>query len=325
MKHLIFTAVITSVLLFTSCGGRTGGSTTSTDNEATELSTAAYKELSEAEAGSKIFYADFNPATLRNYADYRRAIDHYWDGFHFDADTLVAAYNTSSVMQAMADYIAFIEPQRADSLLRALMHRAERSRPVLDLFASAAESILGDPNSPLRNDEYYIPVLEVLVASPLLDEYDRIAPLYDLEMARKNRIGSRANNFEYMLADGSKGWMQDIEADYLIIMFNNPGCPMCKQITEELTSSPMINELMELGILEIMALYPDEDIEAWRAYLPNMPSSWINAYDPGMIISQDRLYSLKAIPSLYLLDKEKRVLIKDSFDVRQIESVLNAL
>ena len=325
MKHLIFTAVITSVLLFTSCGGRTGGSTTSTDNEATELSTAAYKELSEAEAGSKIFYADFNPATLRNYADYRRAIDHYWDGFHFDADTLVAAYNTSSVMQAMADYIAFIEPQRADSLLRALMHRAERSRPVLDLFASAAESILGDPNSPLRNDEYYIPILEVLVASPLLDEYDRIAPLYDLEMARKNRIGSRANNFEYMLADGSKGWMQDIEADYLIIMFNNPGCPMCKQITEELTSSPMINELTELGILEIMALYPDEDIEAWRAYLPNMPSSWINAYDPGMIISQDRLYSLKAIPSLYLLDKEKRVLIKDSFDVRQIESVLNAL
>lgn len=325
MKHLIFTAVITSVLLFTSCGGRTGGSTTSTDNEATELSTAAYKELSEAEAGSKIFYADFNPATLRNYADYRRAIDHYWDGFHFDADTLVAAYNTSSVMQAMADYIAFIEPQRADSLLRALMHRAERSRPVLDLFASAAESILGDPNSPLRNDEYYIPILEVLVASPLLDEYDRITPLYDLEMAYKNRIGSRANNFEYMLADGSKGWMQDIEADYLIIMFNNPGCPMCKQITEELTSSPMINELMELGILEIMALYPDEDIEAWRAYLPNMPSSWINAYDPGMIISQDRLYSLKAIPSLYLLDKEKRVLIKDSFDVRQIESVLNAL
>ena len=325
MKHLIFTAVITSVLLFTSCGGRTGGSTTSTDNEATELSTAAYKELSEAEAGSKIFYADFNPATLRNYADYRRAIDHYWDGFHFDADTLVAAYNTSSVMQAMADYIAFIEPQRADSLLRALMHRAERSRPVLDLFASAAESILGDPNSPLRNDEYYIPILEVLVASPLLDEYDRIAPLYDLEMAYKNRIGSRANNFEYMLADGSKGWMQDIEADYLIIMFNNPGCPMCKQITEELTSSPMINELTELGLLEIMALYPDEDIEAWRAYLPNMPSSWINAYDPGMIISQDRLYSLKAIPSLYLLDKEKRVLIKDSFDVRQIESVLNAL
>ena len=325
MKHIIFTAVITSVLLFTSCGGRTGGSTTSTDNEATELSTAAYKELSEAEAGSKIFYADFNPATLRNYADYRRAIDHYWDGFHFDADTLVAAYNTSSVMQAMADYIAFIEPQRADSLLRALMHRAERSRPVLDLFASAAESILGDPNSPLRNDEYYIPILEVLVASPLLDEYDRIAPLYDLEMAYKNRIGSRANNFEYMLADGSKGWMQDIEADYLIIMFNNPGCPMCKQITEELTSSPMINELTELGILEIMALYPDEDIEAWRAYLPNMPSSWINAYDPGMIISQDRLYSLKAIPSLYLLDKEKRVLIKDSFDVRQIESVLNAL
>lgn len=325
MKHLIFTAVITSSLLLTSCGGRTSSNATKSENKDTTLNAAVYKELAEAEPGSKIFYADFNAATLRNYADYRRAIDHYWDDFPFDADTLVAAYNTSSVMQAMADYVAFIEPQRADSLLRALIHRAERSRPVLDLFASATENILGDPNSPLRNDEYYIPVLEVLVASPLLDEYDRIAPLYDLEMARKNRIGSMANNFEYMLADGSKGWMQDIETDYLIIMFNNPGCPMCKQITEELTSSPMINELTELGFLEIMALYPDEDIEAWRAYLPNMPSSWINAYDPELTISEEKLYSLKAIPSLYLLDKDKRVLIKDSFDVRQIESVLSSL
>ena len=57
--------------------------------------------------------------------------------------------------------------------------------------------------------------------------------------------------------------------------------------------------------------YPDEDIEAWRAYLPNMPSSWINAYDKEQTLTLKTLYDLSALPSFYLLDKDKKVLLKD--------------
>lgn len=318
-KRVIYNIILLSVFIaMVACGGRSksGGSDKEQSAEKIEVSYAP---------GERMFFPDFNPSTLRNYDDYRRAIDGYWDDFDFDADTAVVAYNTSSIIQAMSDYVAYIEPQRADSLLRALMHRAERSRPVFDLFIEAADVVLGDPNSPLRNDEYHIPILEVIVESPLLDEYDRIAPMYDLEMARQNRIGSVANNFEYCLANGSKMWMHDIDADYLLIMLNNPGCPMCKEIIEQLTTSPMINELCELGRLKILSLYPDEDIKAWREYLPNMPQSWINAYDEGMKISEQRLYNLEAIPSLYLLDRDKRVLIKDGTQVEYIEYILNMM
>ena len=49
MKHLIFTAVITSSLLLTSCGGRTSSNATKSENKDTTLNAAVYKELAEAE------------------------------------------------------------------------------------------------------------------------------------------------------------------------------------------------------------------------------------------------------------------------------------
>ena len=259
---------------------------------------------------------------IQSQADYYRYIDTYWDKFDFDADSLVVAYDTIDLCEAMASYVMFIEPQRADSLMRALMKRAERSRPVLQFFATITEMVLHDPNSPLRNDEYYIPVLETLAESPLLDEYERMIPAYDLEIAKQNRINHIANDIEYTLLDGRQAKMHNIKSDYLIVMLNNPGCPMCKEITEEIEASPMLNELQELGRLKILAIYPDADIEAWRDYQPNMPKRWISGYDADMAISRDRSYNLRAIPALYLLDSEKRVLVKDGTDVSYIEYMI---
>ena len=91
----------------------------------------------------------------------RSDIDNYWDKFDFEIGERVIEYDTVDLFCAMADYVVMIEPERADSLLRSLMHRAEQSRPVLDMFATITEMVLHNPNSPLRNDEYYIPILEI--------------------------------------------------------------------------------------------------------------------------------------------------------------------
>lgn len=265
----------------------------------------------------------YNIATLD---DYNYAMEHYWDDFDFEAEEEVVAYDTIAIMQAFADYANLLSVERnglrRDSLLRSVMQRAEHSRPVFDFMWYVAEGVLHDPNSPLRNDEMYIPILEVITTSELLDEYDRIGPNYELDMARQNRIGTVANDFTYRLADGRSGRLHNIDAEYVIVMFSNPGCPMCREIQEEITSSPLINELTELGRVRTLSVYPDEDLEAWREHLPEMPSTWIVGYDEGMQLTAERSYNLSAIPSLYLLDPEKRVIIKDGTSVAQIENAI---
>lgn len=260
--------------------------------------------------------------SIRTQEEYNAMIDNFWDDFDFKAGERIIEYDTIDIVNAMSEYVSYIPPRDADSLLRALIYRASQSKPVLEFFGMVAEVVLHDPNSPLRNDEYYIPVLESILSSPLLDEYERIAPEYDLEIARKNRIGTIANDFVYTLADGSQHRMHDIEASYTILMFSNPGCPMCREIMEEITSSPLLNELTERGDLRTLSLYPDEDLEAWHEHFEDMPTSWIRAYDKGQKITLERLYNLSAIPALYLLDNQKRVIIKDGTSVPQIENII---
>lgn len=110
------------------------------------------------------------------------------------------------------------------------MRRASSSRKMLDYFAMLAERVLHDPNSPLRNDEFYIPVLQAQLRAPWYDEYERIAPEYDLEMAMQNRLGHPANDFRYTLASGASGTLYGLKAEYVLLFINNPGCPMCRDI-----------------------------------------------------------------------------------------------
>lgn len=249
-------------------------------------------------------------------------IAHYWDNLDFAAGKAIDEYNRDDIYAAFAQYVLIIPQSQADSLLRALIVRAEQSREVLDLFSEMARDVLYDPNAPTRNDEYYIPILETILESKHLDEYDKIIPQTELHTVLQNRRGHLANDFNFTLADGHQQTLYDLKADYTILLFNNPGCEMCREIIEGIESSTVIDALRKSHDIKILAIYPDEDINAWRDYLSAMPKGWICAYDKELRLTSERLYDLKAIPSLYLLDGDKRVIIKDGSSVKQLEKVL---
>lgn len=250
--------------------------------------------------------------------------EHYWDTFDF-ADTLfLAEADTMQMITAFAVYTQqFVPDSLASESMSRLIRMASSSKPMLGYFMMLSETVLHDPNSQLRNDELYIPVLEAMLESGLYDKYERMPYEYDLEIARQNRIGRKANDFRYTLASGRAGRMYDIKADYLLLFISNPGCPMCRDVCEQLKASSLIGESVERGTLKVLVIYPDEDLKAWREHLPDYPESWINGYDYGREITKQRLYDLRAIPSLYLLDGGKRVMAKDCTDVAYIEYLIS--
>ena len=249
---------------------------------------------------------------------------HYWDNFDFADTTFLARADTLQLFEAYARYVQLLFSVPTDGApMDSLMRRAAVSRPMLDYFAMLADQVLGDPNSPLRNDEFYIPVLRAQLSSPWYDEYERLAPEYRLSLASQNRIGEQANDFRYTLASGATGSLYGLRAEYVLLFINNPGCPMCREIREAISASPMLTELIEHGRLRVLALYPDENLDEWRAYREQIPASWINAYDDGCVLREKGLYDLSAIPSLYLLDAQKRVLVKDATDVALVEEVID--
>ncbi len=266
----------------------------------------------------------FRPAALpsslpaSDRAEYLRT--HYWDTFDF-ADTLfIARADTLHMLDAFASYVAL----GADSVAMAdLVRRASVSRPMLDYFGMLAERVLHDPNSPLRDVERYIPVLRGKLASPWYDTLERLGPETELRLALRNRVGEQAGDFRCTLASGATTRLYDLRADYTLLLLTDPECPMCRRTTEELLASPRLNELAERGTLRILTLYSGEDTAAWRRSLSHAPRGWLHACDAACTVRDEGIYDLRALPALYLLDREKRVLVKDSADPAEIEEALD--
>lgn len=312
MKRTIISCFLSFVisLLVVGCGSRQGGATSSPSG-----STKAEKAVT--------FIPALPPAMIPEDQRMAYMVDHYWDKFDFADTTFIEKVDTQHMATAYAVYVGgYLADSIAYEPMARLMRKASTSRRMFDYFMMLADMVLHDPNSPLRSDEKYIPVLEAAIASPFYDEYERMPYQHDLLVAMQNRVGRTANDFTYTLASGRSAQMSSIKAEYLLIFMSNPGCEMCREVREQIMASPMLNELIERGTLKILVLYPDRDLQAWQEHYNDYPSSWINAYDKEMTITRERLYDLKAIPALYLLDSEKQVMAKDCTDVELIEHLI---
>ena len=240
-------------------------------------------------------------------------VKHYWDNVNF-ADTNYI-HHPEVTEQAWADYcdlLNHVPLETAHEAMRKMIDRSNADKKVFAYFTDLADKYLYDPNSPMRNEEYYIPVLEAMIASPILDETEKIRPQARLQLAQKNRIGTKALNVTYTLASGAQGNLYQLKADYILLFINNPGCHACTETIDALKNAPIINRLLGQKKLTVLSIYPDEELDEWRKHLNEFPKEWINGYDKKFAIKEQQLYDLKAIPTLYLLNKEKTVLLKDA-------------
>lgn len=302
--------LLASVALLVSCGGRKTASTATSDGVKARP--------------ARVFVPPMAPVSLTPEETCSYVKEHYWDNFNFSDTVFIREIDTVDMIEAFAKYVVLLtdEPTNGEPM-REVMHKAASSRAMLDYFHMMAEQVLHDPNSMLRNDEMYIPVLETVIGSGYYDEYELLAPEYELKLASQNRLGTVANDIRYTLASGKKGTLHGIDADYVLLFISNPDCPMCADVTEALATSPMISEMVERGSMKVLYIYPDEDLATWRANYEDVPAKWIYSYDAGCVMREQSTYNLSAIPSIYLLDKEKKVLVKDATDVSVIEYVID--
>ena len=250
---------------------------------------------------------------------------HFWDRFDFTDRKLLGRPEITE--QAFVDYInilPLLSKEVADKSLLYTLGKVETDTLFYRHFASLFDKYFYDPNSPFRNEEYYLPVLQQLVQSSLLPEEDVSRYVFQLDMALKNRIGQKANDFYYTLESGLTFSLYELKSEYTLLMFSNPGCPTCEAVMARLNGSKPLNDALAMNttsrtMLTILTLYPDNNLTEWYKYLPEMPVKWIHAYDKGMEVTQRKLYDIKAIPTLYLLDKDKKVILKDS-SIEAIES-----
>ena len=261
--------------------------------------------------------------TSQQKQDYLMA--HFWDGF-FAGDgqcdtSAVLGVATADVEKNLAAFIQMLDMfpmEKAQTYVATLFDKveakqaADTSSHVYLLMRDMVSKYLYDPNSPYRNEDYYLPFVEGLARSPMTPENVRPGYVYEARMCSMNRYGTQAPDFSFKDGSGRIHRLYDVKAGNIVLFFSNPGCPACKEIIETLTSRPYMEPMVKSGKIAIVNIYIDEEIDKWKDYLPNYPEYWICGYDYRTIIREDEIYNVRAIPSLYVLDSEKRIMLRDA-------------
>lgn len=310
---VIYSAVLLIIipLIFNRCNGK---------NIESGKNTLIAESDSLGKGFKKIMIPD-GLATPSQRADY--LVCHYWDNFNFSDTAYIHLPDITE--QAFVNYLEVMhhaDKQKVYSSITAMMDRAVRedtTGKMYSYFLRLYKDYLYDPNSPMRDDEYYIPVVRYIQEDTISNTAVKEQAKFDLKMMLKNRKGDIARNIEYTLSDGTKADLYSLTKKYTILYFYNPDCYACKEITTYMEASPLVNRLLTSGMLDILALYTDEDLALWRKYISQIPPAWKNAREKK--VRKEQLYDLRAIPSLYLLDTRKRVLLKDA-DITVIERFL---
>lgn len=321
MKHQLPTVIITLLTLFTI------SSCTSKSSTATEDKSSTTSNLSvDAESSDDTFPLPSVPVMITSPDDIiMYQSKHYWDLFNFADTALIRQPDITE--QGFADYVQLLNQlpySDAEQSINSMLNKAKPHPTMYSHFASLYEKYFYDPNSPFRNEQLYTPVLKHLVESEVLPHELQEIFNFQQEMIQKNRVGTTATNFAYTLANGDKRMMHDLQSNYLILFFTNPDCPNCGSTSEQLVNSKVLQDFFSLNtpdniMLTVLSIFPDANVDDWRKALPKLPQQhWVNSYDDGEVIYNNLLYDIKAIPTLYLLNKDKKVILKD-VDLREIE------
>ncbi len=240
---------------------------------------------------------------------------HFWDKFDMNDTTQVK--NPDIGEQQLANFIDLLS-KTPDSTMRdkavdLMLDKAKSNRPSFDHFIKLYERYLYDGNSPMRNDIVYESVLRYLIKTDLLSDLEKEAyrPIYKLIL--RNKVGQPAEDFNYELANGKKQKLSQTKAKYTFLIFYDPECSHCKETIHQLRDTPELVQLFEQRQVQVLAIDPWGDRNKWKNYMPEISEKWINGFDSESKILSFNLYDLKASPTIYLLDENKKVLLKDTY------------
>lgn len=255
----------------------------------------------------------------------------YWNGMtdpsrNYPSDSLlVSGVRRGDVEQKFADWTSIMEyvgPGLWSKAVGNLYERAlacekkDTSSQVFETFAYLFQKYCYDPNSPLRNEDVYYHFVSRYASYDGLSDVEKGKYERDARLCALNRTGTKAADFRFADRRGNIRNLYDIKAELTLLFFSNPGCDACMNIINVLREDPVISSMVASGRLAVVNIYIDEDIHAWRSYMPVYPEEWYNGFDPDMILRSNEIYDIRAIPSLYLLDSEKRVIMKDAPEER---------
>lgn len=246
--------------------------------------------------------------------------EHYWDNYNF-ADTLLLK-SKEVTEQGFVNFIDILNRFNLDNDSKGVAHKdiAQKGIARKDItqqgiaqkditqkgiacftrkaFSNAAakerfenliEHYFEDQLSPVRNDRVYLMFLEEMKNSPCFDETEKERIAFKIKTTNKNLPGDIAINFKFKDENGKEHQLSDYKDQKVILYFYDPDCENCHEVSAWLKQQTIPADI------KVLKMIADNHISY--------------------------MYSLKNMPTIFLLDKENKVILKDCTAQELIENI----
>lgn len=267
--------------------------------------------------------------SLDNYNYYKK---HYWDGIDFtDARIIRTPFFVPKVERFFREVVS----PTPDSIIRESDYLLLRARTSPDMYKFLLNWLTDEYINPkyMGQDAVFVHLFEKYHSkgvSSWLNEKQMTAISNRAYMLMSNLIGEQAANLEMSDTAGILKPLYNVQAAYTIVCFWDPTCGHCQKEVPRLDSFYQAKWKNE-GVKMYGVLSETKEKDKWIDFInKNHLQSWVNVYqteeqkkqsDDAKKPSYKQLYDVTQTPTLYLLDKDKRIVAK-KLTIEQMDDLL---
>jgi Domain of unknown function (DUF5106)/Thioredoxin-like len=258
--------------------------------------------------------------------------DHYWDGLSFSDERLA---RTPIFEPRLDKYFRELVSPDPDSIEKEVDHMLLYSRVNKPMFQYLMVYFVQKYVTPqyMGQDAVFVHLFDKYINAGETEFFTEKYRKYLNDRAYSimaNLIGRPAANLEMVDTTGALRPLYGVIADYTIVCFWDPTCSHCKEVVPRLDS--MYKAKWQKEGVKIYGVLVDGGQPAWIQFIKDHNlSGWTHVYEtkeheqttekagePGF----RQLYDVYQTPTIYLLDKDKRIIAK-KLSCEQLDEVIN--
>ena len=257
--------------------------------------------------------------SVNNYNYYKQ---HYWDGISFMDERIV---RTPFFLPKLEMYYRQVIAQSSDSLIKDIDYKLLLARTNPEMYKFLLNWFTDEYINPkyMGQDAVFVHLYEQYHSKGIttwLNEKQHEAITRRAFMVMANLIGEKAADMEFVNTADKPASLYNVEADYTIVVFWDPTCGHCKEEIPRIDSIYRAN-WQKKNVKIYAVLSEAEKLKGeWLTYInAHNIGDWINVYQTKESVEAEtkeqkpsyrQLYDVTLTPTLYLLDKEKRIVAK---------------
>lgn len=261
-------------------------------------------------------------AWFHNY-NYRR--DHYLDGIDFTDDRILY---TPMLKTKLDNYFNKILIQSPDSLIPQVQKVLKASEPNEKMYQYTTQFLLNNSmqSKIMGMDAVFVSIADEVYLKGKASWADsttlqKIAE--EAYLTRPNLIGKKAPDFTMENIEGEMENLYLSQGEYSILVFYEYDCGHCKKEVPALYNDVYLPLIAHN--IEVFAVCMNDDHEKWKKFVDEHElAGWHHVWDPGHQSLFRFKYNIKSSPTIYLLDKDKKIIAK-RLDYTNLSKLLKVL